>query len=140
LVLHSLLQSRGVWTVLLTIFITQRYVQTFPGIIHVCQAILETGSGRKWSNNGCTASNFDLPDHGFVFLTWSTGPMGYSYKAESLTNVFMDHTCRSSIPEDRKLPITELKWDVRTLTDIPGNTAHWFFAFFWLTEGSRNNN
>jgi hypothetical protein len=22
--------------------------------------------------------------------------------------------------------------------DIPGNTAHWFFAFFWLTEGSRN--
>jgi hypothetical protein len=32
----------------------------------------------------------------------------------------------------------ELKWDARTVTDIPGNTAHWFFAFFWLTEGSRN--
>jgi hypothetical protein len=41
------------------------------------------------------------------------------------------------IPE---LPITELKWDARTLTDIPGNTAYWFFAFFWLKEGSRNKN
>jgi hypothetical protein len=38
---------------------------TFWGIIHVCQAILETGSGRKLSHNGCTAGNFDLPDHGF---------------------------------------------------------------------------
>jgi hypothetical protein len=38
------------------------------------------------------------------------------------------------------LPITELKWDARTVTDIPGNTVHWFFAFFWLTEGSRNKN
>jgi flagellum-specific peptidoglycan hydrolase FlgJ len=27
--------------------------------IHVCQAILETGSGRKLSHNGCTAGNFD---------------------------------------------------------------------------------
>jgi hypothetical protein len=41
-------------------------------------------------------------------------------------------------PEDRKLPITELKWDARTVTDIPGNTAYWFFAFFWQTEYSRN--
>jgi hypothetical protein len=24
--------------------------------------------------------------------------------------------------------------------NIPGNTAHGFFAFFWLTEGSRNKN
>jgi hypothetical protein len=46
------------------IFIKQRHVQTFRGIIHVCQAILETGSGQL-SHNGCTASNFDLPDHGF---------------------------------------------------------------------------
>jgi hypothetical protein len=45
------------------------------GIIHVCQAILETGSGRKLSHNGCTASNFDLPDYGFLLLTCSTGPM-----------------------------------------------------------------
>ena len=29
--------------------------------------ILETGSGRKLSHNGCTAGNFDLPDH--VFFT-----------------------------------------------------------------------
>ena len=36
------------------------------------------------------------------------------------------------------MPITELKWDARTLTDISGSTAYWFFAFFWLTEGSRN--
>ena len=33
------------------------------------------GSGRQLSNNGCTAGNFDLPDHGFLLLTWSTGPM-----------------------------------------------------------------
>jgi hypothetical protein len=44
----------------------------------------------------------------------------------------------SSTSENRELPITEVKWDARTLTDIPGNTAYWFFAFFWLTEGSRN--
>jgi hypothetical protein len=33
------------------------------------------------------------------------------------------------------LPITELKWDARTVTDIPGNTAYWFFVFFWQTKG-----
>jgi hypothetical protein len=44
----------------------------------------------------------------------------------------------ASLPEDRKLPITELKWDARTVTDIPGNNAYWFFAFFWLTKGSKN--
>ena len=63
-----------------------------------------------------------------------------SYQAEALTNVLRYHTCRSSLPEDRKLPITELKWDARTVTDIPGNNAYWFFAFFWLTKGSRNKN
>ena len=113
-------------------------------MIHVCQAILETGSGRQLSHNGCTVDNFDLPDHGFLLLTWSTGPMelstGNSYQAEALTNVLRYHICRSNNPEDRKLPITELKWDARTVTDIPGDTAHWFFAFFWLTEGSRNKN
>ena len=36
------------------------------------------------------------------------------------------------------MPITELKWDARTVTDIPGNNAYWFFTFFWLTKGSRN--
>ena len=35
------------------------------------------------------------------------------------------------------MPITELKWDARTLTDIPGNTAYWFFVFFRQTKGSR---
>jgi hypothetical protein len=73
--------------------------------------------------DGCTAANFDLPDHGFLLLTCSTGAMerstGNSYQAEALTNVLRYHTCRSSHPEDRKLPITELKWDARTLTDIP---------------------
>jgi hypothetical protein len=101
--------------------------------MHVCPAILETGSGRKLSHNGCTSGNFDLPDHGFLLLTWSTGLMelstGNSYQAEALTNVLGYHTCRSSLPEDRKLPITELKWDARTVTDIPGNNAYWFFAF-----------
>ena len=33
------------------------------------------GRGRKLSHNGCTAGNFDLPDHGFLLLTCSTGPM-----------------------------------------------------------------
>ena len=61
--------------------------------------------------------------------------MGNSYQAEALTNVLRYHTCRSSLPEDRTLPITELKWDARTVTDIPGNNAYWFFAFFWLTKG-----
>jgi hypothetical protein len=111
----------------------------------------------------------------------------------ALTNVLRYHICRWSHPEDRQLPITELKWgsklpavqplwlnfrplpvsriarhtciipqnvctclwliniysktaitevkwDAMTLTEIPGNTAYWFFAFFWLTEGSRNKN
>ena len=35
------------------------------------------------------------------------------------------------------LPITELKWDARTVTDIPGNTAYWFFPLFWQTECSK---
>jgi hypothetical protein len=70
-------------------------------------------------------------------LEWSTVN---SYQAEALTNVLKYHTCRSSHPEDRKLPITELKWDARTVTNIPGNIAHCFFEFFWLTEGSRNKN
>jgi hypothetical protein len=43
-----------------------------------CQAILETGSGRKLSHNGRTAVNLDLPDHGFLLLTCSTGPMKWS--------------------------------------------------------------
>ena len=57
------------------IYLKKRHTETFRGILHVCQAILETGSGRKLSHNGCTAGNFDLPDHGFLLLTWSTGPM-----------------------------------------------------------------
>jgi hypothetical protein len=77
------------------------------GIIHVCQAILETGSGRKLGHNGCTAANFDLPDHGFLLLNCSRGPMecstGNSYQAEALTNVLMYHTCWSSLPEDRNM-------------------------------------
>jgi hypothetical protein len=52
-------------------------------------------------------ANFDLPDHGFLLLTCSTGAMerstGNSYQAEALTNVLRYHTCRSSHPEDRKL-------------------------------------
>jgi hypothetical protein len=52
---------------------------------------LETESGTKLSHNGCTADNFDIPDHGFLLLTCSTGPMewstGNSYQAEALTNV-----------------------------------------------------
>ena len=50
-------------------------------------------SGRKLSHNGCTAGNFDLPDHGFLLLTllhrslWND-LRGNSYQAEALTNVF----------------------------------------------------
>jgi hypothetical protein len=55
--------------------------------------------------------------------------MRYSYQAEALPNVLRYQTCKSSHPEDRKLPITELKWDARTVTDIPGNTAYWFSHF-----------
>ena len=144
MVFYFLLGPQVLWNNLRGIVIKQRHVQTFWGIIHVCQAILETGSVRKLSHNGCTAANFDLPDHGFLLLTSSTGPMewstGNSYQAEALINCLRYHTCRSSHPEDRKLPITELKWDARTVTDIPGNTAYWFFVFFWQTKGSRNKN
>ena len=146
MVFYFLLGPQVLWNDLHVrgIVIKQRHWQTFWDIIHVCQAILETGSGRKLSHNGCTACNFDLPDHSFLLLTWFTGPMewstGNSYQAEALTNVLRYYTCRSSHPEDRKLPITELKWDARTVTDISGSTAYWFFAFFWLTEGSRNKN
>ena len=65
---------------------------------------------------------------------------GIVIKQRTLTNVLRYHTCRSSLREDRKLSITELKWDARTVTDILGNNAYWFFAFFWLTKGSRNKN
>jgi hypothetical protein len=139
----KILQSRGIQTVLLYIFIKQRHVQTFRGIIHVCQAILETGSGRSIDS-----------------LTV------YINKAETCINILRYNTCMSSYPGDRKWTkrqfgvgqnyrcttimapfsstsglkdsLTYIKWDARTLTHIPGNTAHWFFAFFWLTEGSRN--
>jgi hypothetical protein len=57
---------------------------------------------------------------------------GNSYQAEALTNVLRHHTCRSSHPEDRKLSITELKWDASNLTDIPGNTAHWLYKKYYL--------
>jgi hypothetical protein len=57
--------------------------------------------------------------HGFLLLTWSTGPMelstGNSYQAEALPNVLRYHTCRSSHPEDRKMPITDIKWDAKKI-------------------------
>jgi hypothetical protein len=112
MVFYFWLGPQVLWNDLRGIVIKQRHWQTFWGIIHVCQAILETGSGRQLSHNGCTAGNFDLPDHGFLLLTWSTGPMewstGNSYQAEALTNVLRYHTCRSSLREDWKLSITEL--------------------------------
>ena len=49
---------------------------------------------------------------------------GKNYQAEALTNVLRYHTCESSLPEDRKLPITELIWDAWTVTDIQGNNAY----------------
>jgi hypothetical protein len=30
------------------------------------------------------------------------------------------------------------KMECQDRDEYSGNTAHWFFAFFWLTEGSRN--
>ena len=57
--------------------------------------------------------------------------MGNSYQAEALTNVLRYHTCRSSLREDRKLSITELKWDARTVTDIRVITH----SGFWLFSG-----
>jgi hypothetical protein len=82
----------------------------------VCQAILETGSGRKLSHNGCTADNFYLPDHGFLLLTWSTGPMEWStgncYQAEALTNILRYHqirrfTCFHPLPVPMAARITK---------------------------------
>ena len=73
----------------------------------------------------------------FYFLL---GPQVLWNDLQALTNVLKYHTCRSSLRENRKMPITELKWDARTVMDIPGNNAYWFFEFFWLTKGSRNKN
>jgi hypothetical protein len=66
---------------------------------------------------------------------------GNSYQAEALTSVTRYHTCSSSHPEDRKLPITELKWDAGTLTDIPGITAKTFTYVFTPSgpHGGPNN-
>ena len=88
---------------------------------------------------------FNLPpDIGFTLFTPIKGRIDsltvYIDKAETCTNILRYNTCRSSYPEDQKVPITELKWDARTVTDIPGNNAYWFFALFWLTKGSRNKN
>ena len=119
---------------------------------HICQKILSSSIiNCLWINLGITAiivkpatlAVDDLGSNEATFhLTWSTGPMewstGNSYQAEALTNVLRYHTCRSSLPDNRKLPITELKLDARTVTDIPDNNAYWFFAIFWLTKGSRN--
>ena len=33
------------------------------------------------------------------------------------------------------MSITVLKWDARTVTDIPGNNAYWFFPFLLANEG-----
>ena len=54
---HLRITGHGIYAImpwLCDIFVNA--VQTFWGIIHVCQAILETGSGRKLSYNGCTAA------------------------------------------------------------------------------------
>ena len=129
----------------LTVYIFQ--AETCTNILRYNTCMSSYPEDRKWTKiepYWLYSRNFDLPDHGFLLLTWATGPMewstGISYQAEALTNVLRYHTCRSSLPEDRKLPITELKWDARTVKDIPGNNAYWFFAFFWLMKGSRNKN
>jgi hypothetical protein len=57
---------------------------------------------------------------------------GNIYQAVALTNVLRYHTCRSSIPEDRKLPITDLKWDARTVTDIPGNSVYMSLLYKYI--------
>jgi hypothetical protein len=68
------------------------YISSFyfwsPPLARKSQAILETGSGPKLSHNGCTASNFDLPDHGFLLLTCSTGPMEWSTGIRRFIYVF----------------------------------------------------
>jgi hypothetical protein len=49
------------------IYLKKRHTETFRGILHVCQAILETGSGRKLSHNGCTAAILTYPTMVFYF-------------------------------------------------------------------------
>jgi hypothetical protein len=79
--------------VLLYIFIKQRHLQTSWDIIHVCQAIVETASGRKLSHNGCTAGNFDIPDHGFLLLNCSRHGPGIPFKLRN-----------------RQLPVLRVAW------------------------------
>ena len=58
------------------------------------------------------------------------------YLSESVEIVVYIHT---SLPVIVMFLIIQHHW--RSLwSDIPGNNAYWFFAFFWLTKGSRNKN
>ena len=101
---------------------------------------------KYWASRSCTSGHFrPTGTIGFLLLTrsgrsWSAWNDTYGktfVNASALTNVLRYHTRISSLHEDQKLPITELKWDVRTVTDILGKNAYWFFAFFWLTKSSR---
>jgi hypothetical protein len=47
----------------------------YRGIIHVCQAILETGSGRQLAIMVEQLAILTYPTMVFLLLTWSTGPM-----------------------------------------------------------------
>jgi hypothetical protein len=58
----------------------------------------------------------------------------------------MYHTCRLSHTEDRKLPITELKWDARTVTNIKTMVGYvkivgctTIMAQLWSTSGLQDS-
>ena len=57
----------------LTVYIYN--AETCTNILRYNTCMSSYPGGRKLSHNGCTADDFDLPDHGFLLLTCSTGPM-----------------------------------------------------------------
>jgi hypothetical protein len=101
------------------------------------KTILETGSVRKLSHNGCTAANFDLPDHGFLLLTCSTGPMecstGNSYQAEALT-IYMSSFYFWSPWFARKIRKTNMRYypeyPSRSWHPILHTAGHWFYIIY----------
>jgi hypothetical protein len=127
MVFYFWLATQVLWNDLRWIVIKKRHWQTF--LVYLCVHPLPVRMAAritKYLNKYMRTGLCLIYMSSFYF--WSpplarkrrqpTGPMewftGNSYQTEALTNVFRFHTCRSSHPEDRKLPITELKWDART--------------------------
>jgi hypothetical protein len=90
--------------------------------VHVCQAIVETGRGRKLSHNGCTAGNFDLPNNGFLLLPMAARITKYlnKYVRSGICLIYMSSFYFWSPPLARKMR----KTNVRYYPVYPSRSSH----------------